>query len=289
MNENANAVKKRLEEKGFVCRYGEALCQNGTYIALKAQVKGMPLVVSWDIGAIDSMVKGIGVEEAVTKLEDELNSIGKNPPCNTDDILNYQQVKTKLCFQAIPVKENKELLTQVPHIILEDIAFVVRIDCDDFSGVINNTALKCYGISDEQLFSDAKDAARFTKSMKIQLLADQLAIILNAMGLENEDVIQDSIPIPLYVCRAGDIKGRYGAGVMIYPEFMRRALKKLGGAFYILPSSQNEVLLYPDTHVLDPKEMAEMVREINATQVPEEERLTDSVYYCDGKTIRKVA
>ena len=61
-----------------------------------------------------------------------------------------------------------------------------------------------------------------------------------------------------------------GAGVLAYQEFMDQAAERLGGDFFILPSSIHEVLLVPDDGAKSFHELQAMVREVNATQVSPE-------------------
>lgn len=55
---------------------------------------------------------------------------------------------------------------------------------------------------------------------------------------------------------------------------------------YVLPSSQHELILVPvtDSYDYDPKELLEMVKEVNRTQVEAEDYLADHVYLLDGRT-----
>ena len=58
----------------------------------------------------------------------------------------------------------------------------------------------------------------------------------------------------------------------------------------LLPSSVHEVILVPDGIECYPEKFAEIIKDINATQVLETEVLSDSVYYFDGnlKKLRRV-
>lgn len=65
---------------------------------------------------------------------------------------------------------------------------------------------------------------------------------------------------------------------------LEQIAEKFGSGFYILPSSVHEVILLPVTTEIrgSVAEMRSMVREINASDdVPEEEVLSDEVYYYD--------
>ena len=57
----------------------------------------------------------------------------------------------------------------------------------------------------------------------------------------------------------------------------------LGNDFFILPSSIHEMLILPDDGQVDAEMLKDMVKEVNATQVAPEERLTDDVYHYDTK------
>ena len=78
---------------------------------------------------------------------------------------------------------------------------------------------------------------------------------------------------------AGVFDNIHGAGVIAYPNFFEDAAEKLGGDFYVLPSSIHEVLLVRDNGEMTAKDLEALVREVNATQVAPEEQLTDHVYH----------
>lgn len=77
----------------------------------------------------------------------------------------------------------------------------------------------------------------------------------------------------------------YGAGVLANTDFLNETKEKYGD-FYIFPSSIHEVLFLPLSCVgesVQIKEFADMIKEINATQVAPEERLSDNLYIFDGE------
>ena len=94
---------------------------------------------------------------------------------------------------------------------------------------------------------------------------------------------------PVYICRTGDPNKIYGAAVLAYPSFIQSAFNEIGGSFYILPSSKHEVLLYKYDENISKEELRNTVCTINETETKEEDRLSDSIYYCDGTSIKKVA
>lgn len=59
--------------------------------------------------------------------------------------------------------------------------------------------------------------------------------------------------------------------------------EKLGGDYFIIPSSIHEVLLVKDTGEMNARDLAAMIREVNATEVAPEDVLTDHAYHYDSK------
>jgi hypothetical protein len=57
--------------------------------------------------------------------------------------------------------------------------------------------------------------------------------------------------------------------------------ERMGGNYYILPSSVHETILIPDNEDYLLSELEEMVWEINRTELMAEDWLSDSVYYYD--------
>lgn len=73
---------------------------------------------------------------------------------------------------------------------------------------------------------------------------------------------------------------------MLYEGILEKVGQKLGENYYILPSSIHEVIVVPESKSPVKQDLEEMVREINETQVEEEEVLSDRVYYFSRKENR---
>lgn len=80
--------------------------------------------------------------------------------------------------------------------------------------------------------------------------------------------------------------GINGATSIIYKDAIRNFADKLKTDFYILPSSIHEVILVPYEDSISREELKDMVNEVNCTQVPVEEILSDRVYIYRRKTNR---
>ena len=144
------------------------------------------------------------------------------------------------------------------------------------SSLITNSMLESYGVSAGQLHMDALENAPGQFPASVRSLQEVLA---EQMGLDLEAMPQN--PGGMYVATCNN--GINGAGCIFYPEFMDQAADKLGGSFFVLPSSVHEVILLPDTGDMSFHELESMVQEINATEVQPADRLSDSVYHYDAE------
>ena len=75
----------------------------------------------------------------------------------------------------------------------------------------------------------------------------------------------------------------FGAGVIFYPGILELIESILGDHFYILPSSVHECILVPDQGQYSRIELKRMVKEVNDSQVEDEEILSYEIYYYDCK------
>lgn len=65
---------------------------------------------------------------------------------------------------------------------------------------------------------------------------------------------------------------------MLYPDEIKNFADRLGQDIIILPSSIHEVLLVADSGNYDFEDMSRLVKEINDTEVPPEDRLSNQIY-----------
>ena len=112
--------------------------------------------------------------------------------------------------------------------------------------LVTNKLLDSYGITPEQLHADALQYAPVMRPAVIQTMAETR---LEMMGLEAKDMIPVMPENPLFVASVPD--KTQGAGVIAYQDFMDQAAERVGGDFFILPSSIHEVLLVKDDGNVD--------------------------------------
>jgi hypothetical protein len=116
-----------------------------------------------------------------------------------------------------------------------------------------------------------------SKGYTISNMTELLSIM---MGMSVETVRQTTGNVPdMYVIT--NPAALYGAaGIFISEALRKEVYEKLGGSYYILPSSIHECIAV-STDCGDREEFLNMVCQINAAEVAPEEVLSNSVYLVD--------
>ena len=73
----------------------------------------------------------------------------------------------------------------------------------------------------------------------------------------------------------------YGAAALLYPGCLEGIGMYLKDNYYILPSSVHEVIVVAEKDSPGSGRLGSMVREVNATQMEEEDILSNQIYYYD--------
>ncbi|WP_026658648.1 DUF5688 family protein [Butyrivibrio sp. AC2005] len=226
--------------------------------------------------------------KALENIVDESVHFAREALKNTEayDVESYRDysiMKEKLTMEVVSAEANKNLLKTVPHKNIEDMAIVYRFDLNPIPGTIlvTNQLLEGYGITAEQLHEDALEIAPKNRPLEIKGMSEILSI---SSGAENIEDLGLNIPPEEEKLFVASVEGNiHGACVLAYEEFMDKAAERLGGSFYILPSSLHELILVPDDGNFELTALDHMVREVNATTVSSTDKLTDNVYHYDSE------
>ncbi len=220
---------------------------------------------------------GVSHEEIMGKLTGTLGELYLlMPEVPVSDFANYEAIKNNLYIQLVGKEANEMMLQTIPHRDMEDMAIVYRIHVQENEGgmpsvLITDAIMEKYGVTEEQLYQDALASNR-NSLYEIKTMAEIMSEMMGIPLPEDE--------FPMYV--ASNENRFFGAGVIANPSFLEEAHRKLEENFYIIPSSIHEVLLIPESSALPLEQMEAMVREVNASEVEPEDRLSDRVYHYDG-------
>lgn len=214
-----------------------------------------------------------------------MNGLENMPVIDATELVNYETMKEKLSIEVISAEANAELLTKVPHENMEDMAVVYRFVLESnedgrASILVTNDMIDRMGVTHEQLRADALENAPEIRPAVIQGMNEVMREIMGPEVFEMMGISEQTEEM-MYVASVPDKNA--GAGVLAYQDFMDQAAERLGGDFYILPSSINEILLVPDNGEQMADDLRDMVIQVNATEVRPDEKLSDNVYHYDSK------
>ena len=288
--EFAEDIKEKVSQKG----YGEVETSfhniektNQNYEAISVVPAGGNIGVNYNIENAFASYEHSGDYEGVLASATGAIASGLDqvPVVNVNALMNYEIMKEKLSVEVISAEVNEELLAKVPHDRIEDLAVVYRFIMESnedgrASILVNNDLIERMGVTHEQLRADALENSPEIRPAVIQGMNE---VMKEMMGPEAYEMfgIPDDTEEMMFIATVPDKNS--GAGVLAYQDFMDQAAEKIGGDFFILPSSIHEILLVPDDGQKGADELKAMVMDVNATQVSPEERLSDNVYHYDSK------
>lgn len=206
------------------------------------------------------------------------------------DLRDFDTAKVNICYRLVNAERNVALLKTIPHRLYQDLAVIYYIMVSKneetiASAIIKNELMKAWNTDEELLYELAREN---TPKLLKGCVNSMSEVLKDIMGdTENEenspfDVNISEDDIPMYV--ASNVNKTNGAVTMLYDGILADFSKKIGGNFYILPSSVHEILFVPAQQNMVCGELVQMVREVNATQVEEEEILSDNIYYYHADT-----
>ena len=196
------------------------------------------------------------------------------------------RMMNNLYTQVMNAEKNKSLLEEVPHVQLNDIAIIPRINVDgDGSIIVTNAICKGLGLNaDEVLDMAMKNNIKVMKPV-VSSLSDVVLELTSDMELgqvEVESVMENSTNTVYVLTNESKI---YGASLITDKQLLNVISDTIGEEFYILPSSVHEVLLYPnnESNMQEAKELKHTVMEINASVLEPEDFLSDNIYVYNAK------
>ena len=194
----------------------------------------------------------------------------------------FDNIRDKIAMKLIHYERNKELLEKVPHIRFLDLAivFYCLIAMDFATGnatiLIHHSHLKNWNITTTELFQIAKDNTQKILPEKLYDMNDVLYELSRRLTHPNPTVSRPS-PYPMFVLT--NETNLFGAACLLYKDLLKHFSEKSQTDFYILPSSIHEVILVPTLENDCYGELSDMVREVNDSQLMDDEILSTHAYY----------
>ena len=191
---------------------------------------------------------------------------------NVDDFQDWDKTKTHVFAKLINAQMNKELLKDVPHRILMDLAevFYVKVYENQMEGVgtipIRNEHKTFWQVDEAILHETAlanmdADQTEFT-SMENLLSHSSEELEFEGSGMY---ILTNSSKI-------------FGASELLKKDILHNIAEKLQDNLIILPSSTHELIILSEKDAPSEEKAADMVKEINATCLAPNEVLSNHVY-----------
>lgn len=222
-------------------------------------------------------------------------SMDKTELIGSLDYGDYESVKEFLSVTLINGRDNRQMLSHMPHRQMEDLALVLELKFPMEEGIgsikVSRELTELWAVDTDTLFAQAQENSLKAEPPSLHRMEDtMLSLAFGRDAAENllENPAPEEVPSQLYVL--SNMSKNKGAAVLSYPGVLEKADQLFPQGFYILPSSIHEMLIVPKSPEINPKELGEMVRAVNRAEVAKEEQLSDRVYEYDREagTIRQV-
>ena len=208
-----------------------------------------------------------------------------------EELTSPEYIKTKIIYRLINESANQDQLSHIPHISYPalDLCLVFclslhRSPDDLLTALIHNSHLKTWNLTTEELFEAAKINTPHLFPARIRSLSEVIKDIARKTAeeeIKEEDLFEffEAAPLspPMYVL--SNPAGIHGAACMFYDGILKDFASCTDSDLILLPSSIHEVLIIPNSKNISIKELAETVFAINQEEVPEEDRLSNHIYF----------
>ena len=196
---------------------------------------------------------------------------------------NWDYMKERVVISAVGADLNREMLQDIPHRMIGDIAGVYRVfvgEVDYRSGyiMVTNKMLESWGVTRDQLDQAALANSMSVQPARITDLRDMLKEI-SVLPVPEEPEVGSAGKMYVLTNR----QKTNGASVLFYPDVQEMMEAVFPEGCYILPSSLHELMLV-SKKCASPEDLAVMVREINDAVVSKEDLLSYKIHEYDPET-----
>ena len=201
---------------------------------------------------------------------------------SAETVMDFDNIKDKLTIRLLDMEKNHEYLKAHPYkeiggglVITVDISFN-----EDYLIAVTNEMAEAF--DEDKLFSTAID--NMMKLHPARLMSMETALF----GEGNGNALTDGTSHIEGMNTLMNDRG-FGATAIVYPMVAEKIRELYGTDFFILPSSQHELILLPDDGSFEANALADTVRQANHTVVEPHDILSDGVFHYSHNGIRRVA
>lgn len=249
---------------------------------------------------------GRGLDTIINEILDIFNTKSGKIFETIPDILNFDSISEQITYRLINLDMNVERLNNLPHQVVEDMVkvyyIVVNSDPEEIASVaVTYDMVEKWGVGIERIDELANNNTPCLFPQKLKSMSEVIKEMMSIQygGLfdeedstEDKDVFEQFFSeltdspkgkddVEMYVL--SNVSNINGASALLYSGVLHNFAEEQNSNIYILPSSIHEVILVPDNGKISKESLREMVIDVNQSQVPIEEVLSNEVYYYDLK------
>ena len=209
----------------------------------------------------------------------DLMEEARNPEIDLSKLTDYENAKEYLAIRLVGIDENEQWLADKVWEPMGDFAKVCYLDFGEqneghMTAVVTMGNMALMGATKEQMLADAQKNLDNKNHVFMSLTAMMAEMMMGIQEMTPEDEVA-----PIYVLT--NEERSQGAAMIARPDIMKGIGDKVGCDYYVLPSSTHEVLIVPVSAGMDVEMLSTMVREVNATEVSAQDKLSDKVQFYD--------
>jgi len=208
------------------------------------------------------------------------------PKLVPEQLLDFDQIKDNVFIRVADRKQNQHWLKDKLYHVVDDLACTYHLWFKYLWYVasisIGQAHLDAWGVTADEVRAVA-ESNLLRENVQFRDMNDVLKTYLEESGDETLQCYTEdfsvSEPGGLYVLKTD--RECYGANVILRKDVMKRISKRFNDDFYILPSSQHEVIVISVKQSPPFEALQRMVKEINEEEVEPQDRLSDDLFYYD--------
>ncbi len=229
--------------------------------------------------AFEQYENGTPINEVIDGFIDLLANIRK-PSIDKSMILDWEAVKSRIYPRLINTSAHLDYLETHPHTEIADLSITYAVRVEETKdgiaeAVIDYNLQECWKVSTEDI--NAVAIENISRTAPLFANIEDMLFGHRAGSIEDARDINE-VCMPFYILTT-PTKCK-GATMVLNTKVMQSIVDRFGEV-YILPSSVDEVIIVPKSLGGKASELARMVKDVNASEVRPEDRLSDNVYEYD--------
>ena len=235
--------------------------------------------------------QGITMEELAKKTVQAVDIAHKQNSNFSIAQICKENASEKLFLVVINKNMNPEIAAKTPHIDIQgtDLMAVPRWSVSMSNGMEKGSILVKHEMLSAMLHMTPDEVLRIAKENMLRnetFSCKGMSEVLQELmqGQMSEGMVAEMLPPgpeQLYVLTNAEKMN--GATVLLSKEALASAKEKMGENYFLICSSVHELIAVPRNCVADPAVLQEMNREVNETQLEEDEVLGNNILYYNGK------